>query len=358
MPLTGGSITGDFQVSGTVELGNTGTNTALYVTDQLVGVNTEYPNEALTVAGNISASNLIYCKNNGNASQWHSSYTTVQSNSANWNIVGDKYFTTSLTTNSINKGTKVFAVSAGLSYIPTQDITVVYDHDINHHMHGTVLDYNSSTGSLTADITSHTGTGSYSDWRINIGGTPAFVDSLIPSNNLSDVSNSATALANLSGVSKTEFANLSGNWQSVYTTFKNVSSAFLTSETDSQTLSFDDTAKNLSISNGNTISLSALVDSAGLDTGVRALSSSWQNALTTVQTNSASWSAPSSFARKFDMTYSPTTVSYSGIANSGSLTSQSVWTITKITYSSDGTISSQGTATNAVWDNRLTVSYA
>jgi hypothetical protein len=217
--------------------------------------------------------------------------TLVRTASADWNIIGDRYLTTSISTNSINKGTKVFAVSANLSYIPTQDITIVHDHDIESHMHGTVLDYNSSTGSLTADITSRTGSGTYSDWKINLGGTPTFVDSLIASNNLSDVSSPSTALANLSGVSKSELQSLSGSWQSTFTT---------------------------------------------------------------VQSNSATWSS----LKKFDMVYSPSTISYSGIAPGGSLTSQSVWTITRIVYTTSGTVSAQGTASSAIWDNRLSLSYS
>ena len=155
--------------------------------------------------------------------------TLVKASSADWNIIGDRYFTTSISTNSINKGTKVFAVSANLSYIPTQDITIVHDHDIENHMHGTVLDYNSSTGSLTADITSRTGSGSYSDWRINLGGTPTFVDSLIATNNLSDVASPSTALMNLSGVSRTELRSLSGSWQHTFTTYSSNSASYATS---------------------------------------------------------------------------------------------------------------------------------
>jgi len=56
-----------------------------------------------------------------------------------------------------------------------------------------------------------------------------------------------------------------------------------------QTISFVDNTKQLSISNGNTISLSALVDSS-LDTGVRNLTSSWDSTYSTVKSNSAtSW---------------------------------------------------------------------
>ena len=155
--------------------------------------------------------------------------TLVRANSATWDIIGDRYFTTSISTNSINKGTKVFAVSANLSYIPTQDITIVLDHNASKHMHGTVLDYNSSTGSLTADINSHTGSGSYSNWKINLGGVPTFVDYLVGTNNLSDVSSPSTALANLSGVSKTELQSLSGSWQSTFTTYNSNSASYATS---------------------------------------------------------------------------------------------------------------------------------
>ena len=185
----------------------------------------------LSVLGKIygDGSSLLGVTGSGEGSGDEGVNTLVRSSSANWDIIGDRYFTTSVSTNFINKGTKVFAVSANLSYIPTQDITLVYDHDITRHMHGTVLDYNSSTGSLTADITSHTGSGSYSDWRINIGGTPTFVDSLIVSNNLSDVASPSIALANLSGVSKSELRSLSGSWQSTFTAYSSNSAGYATS---------------------------------------------------------------------------------------------------------------------------------
>lgn len=245
--------------------------------------------------------------------------TLVRSSSASWDIVGDRYFTTSNTTNSINKGTKVFVVSTELSYIPTQDITIVYEHDISRHMHGTVLDYNSVTGSLTADITSRTGSGTYSIWRINIGGTPTFVDSLVASNNLSDLTSPSTALTNLSGVSKSELQSLTEKWQQITTT----------------------------------ISSNSAINWNYQGTDLKSLSANWQNTSTVVQTNSAAWSV----IRKFDMVYTPNTISYSGIAPSGSLTSQSTWTITRITYTTSGTVSAQGIVNNAIWDNRLSLSY-
>ena len=259
-------------------------NTLNHANSFIIGSNVSSHAENFTYVSNLSVLGKIYGDGSallgvagGSGGGDENVNTLVKASSADWSIIGDRYFTTSISTNSINKGTKVFAVSANLSYIPTQDITIVHDHDIESHMHGTVLDYNSSTGSLTADITSRTGTGTYSDWRINLGGTPTFVDSLVATNNLSDVASPSTALMNLSGVSKTELQSLSASWSPI---------------------------------------------------------------------------------RKFDMVYSPNTISYSGTAPGGSLTSQSVWTITRIVFTNSGPVSAQGTALNAIWDNRLSLSYA
>lgn len=300
-------------------------NTLNHANSFIIGSNVSSHAENFTYVSNLSVLGKIYGDGSallgvagGSGGGDENVNTLVKASSADWSIIGDRYFTTSISTNSINKGTKVFAVSANLSYIPTQDITIVHDHDIENHMHGTVLDYNSSTGSLTADITSRTGSGSYSDWRINLGGTPTFVDSLIATNNLSDVANSVTALANLSGVSKSELQSLSGSWQQSFTTVSSNSGSWNYQGTD-----------------------------------LKSLSANWQNTSTIVQANSAAWSA----IRKFDMVCSPNTVSYSGTAPSSSLTSQSAWTIVRIVYTNSGTVSAQGTASNAIWDNRLSLSY-
>jgi hypothetical protein len=53
-----------------------------------VGISTTTPNEKLTVSGNISATNIVYALG-GNSSQWNSTYTTVQNNSASWEESAD-----------------------------------------------------------------------------------------------------------------------------------------------------------------------------------------------------------------------------------------------------------------------------
>jgi len=110
---------------------------------------------------------------------------------------GDRYLTTSTTSNTITNGAKTFTVASGLSYTPTQDITIVYD--AANHMHGSVTSYSGTT--LVVDIVQHTGSGSYSQWTLNVGGLTNTAGTLLSANNLSDVASTSTSLTNLGGVS-------------------------------------------------------------------------------------------------------------------------------------------------------------
>ena len=83
-------------------------------------------------------------------------------------IPGDRYLTSSTTSLTINNDNKTLTVGTGLSYTPTQSITISYD--ASNHMHGEVLTYNSGTGVLTVDINHHTGSGTYASWVVNVGG--------------------------------------------------------------------------------------------------------------------------------------------------------------------------------------------
>jgi hypothetical protein len=87
-------------------------------------------------------------------------------------VVGDRYLSSSTTSNTVSNGNKTFTIGTGLSYTPTQNITISYD--ASNHMHGEVLTYNSGTGVLTVDVNHHTGSGTYAAWVVNVGGvTPA-----------------------------------------------------------------------------------------------------------------------------------------------------------------------------------------
>jgi len=99
------------------------------------------------------------------------------------NSLSDRYKTSSTTSNSVSNGSKSFTVDLNLSYIPLQEILVVFDPA--HHMHGEVTSYNPGTGALVVDIKTHTGSGTYSSWVINLDGTP--VDALTGSGTANEV---------------------------------------------------------------------------------------------------------------------------------------------------------------------------
>jgi hypothetical protein len=86
------------------------------------------------------------------------------------NSLSDRYKTTSLSSVLIGNGSKTFTVDANLSYIPLQEVLIVYD--ASNHMHGTVTSYNSTTGQLIVDVKHHTGGGTFASWVINIDGVP------------------------------------------------------------------------------------------------------------------------------------------------------------------------------------------
>ena len=100
----------------------------------------------------------VLTKNSG--TNYDSSWATL--------IPGDRYLTSSTTSNTVSNGNKTFTIGTGLSYTPTQSITIAYD--AANHMHGEVLTYNSGTGVLTVDINHHTGAGTYAAWVVNIAG--------------------------------------------------------------------------------------------------------------------------------------------------------------------------------------------
>jgi hypothetical protein len=101
----------------------------------------------------------VLTKNSG--TNYDSSWQTL--------IPGDRYLTTSTTSLTIDNNNKTLTVGTGLSYTPQQDVVIAYD--ASNHMHAQVLTYNSGTGVMTVDVRSHTGTGTFAAWTVNVGGT-------------------------------------------------------------------------------------------------------------------------------------------------------------------------------------------
>ena len=84
-------------------------------------------------------------------------------------IPGDRYLSTSSTSLTISTGVKSLTIGTGLSYSSQQDIVIAYD--AANHMHAVVTSYNSGTGALVVDVQNKTGSGTYSAWTVNVGGT-------------------------------------------------------------------------------------------------------------------------------------------------------------------------------------------
>jgi hypothetical protein len=110
---------------------------------------------------------------------------------------GDRYLTTSTSSHSLTTGSKTFIVQSGLSYTPTQDVTIVYD--ASRHMHAIVTSYSGTSLVVNVDTVEGSG-GPFTAWTINVGGLLTAQGALLEVNNLSDVANPATALTNIGGV--------------------------------------------------------------------------------------------------------------------------------------------------------------
>jgi hypothetical protein len=103
-----------------------------------------------------------------------SQYIRGDGSVATYGPLGDRYLTSSTSTLTCDSANgKTMTVGTGLSYSPQQDITVSYNNA--NHMHGTVLTYNSTTGLMTWDSNTHSGSGTYSNWEVNVGGVAGAV---------------------------------------------------------------------------------------------------------------------------------------------------------------------------------------
>ena len=99
------------------------------------------------------------------------------------NSLADRYKTSSVTSNSVSNGSKNFTIDLNLSYIPLQEILVVFNPA--NHMHGEVTSYDAATGALVVDIKNHSGSGTYTSWVLNLDGTP--VDAITGSGTTNEI---------------------------------------------------------------------------------------------------------------------------------------------------------------------------
>jgi hypothetical protein len=96
---------------------------------------------------------------------YDTTWTTIQT--------GDRYLTTSTTSLTLSNGAKTLTVGTGLAYTTQQDVVIAYND--SNHMHAVVTSYNGTTGAMVVDVKNHTGSGTYSLWTVNVGGTTTAV---------------------------------------------------------------------------------------------------------------------------------------------------------------------------------------
>jgi len=186
LPLAGGTLTGDItfpvDVNGNDSLvGSWGFGTENLDAGQSASIE---PNQiAITTSGvgiEITSSAITFPDSTNQNTAWlgyngtTSQYIRGDGSLYTFPPVGDRYLTSSTSTLTCDSGNgKTMTVGTGLSYSRQQDITVSYSNAI--HMHGTVLTYDSVTGIMTFDSNTHSGSGTFSNWEVNVGGVAGAV---------------------------------------------------------------------------------------------------------------------------------------------------------------------------------------
>ena len=155
----------------------------------------------------------------------------------------------------------------------------------------------------------------------------------------------------------TDLKSLSANWENTYTTVNANSASWGSGPAPSPpTLSFNESTAALTISPGNTVSLSSLTAGSASNSALATLSSNWQNTYTTVQNNSASnWSYQGTDLKSLSANWQNT---YTTVQNN----SASNWSyqgtdlkILSANWQNTYTTVQNNSASN--WDNSLVTSY-
>lgn len=223
----------------------------------------------------------------------------TKNSSTNWDdswqtlIPGDRYLTSSTTTLTINNQSKTLTVGTGLSYTPQQDVVISFD--AANHMHCRVTSYNSLNGSMSVDVLTHTGSGTYSSWVVNVGGTVPAASVAWGSitgvlGNQADLASALNAKANLTGgtftgkVNFTPVAGASGlNVGIGGTSAASTTNGDLWISTGGTNLNFRDGTGSWRIlvntSNTNTFSAPQIIDTTSTTTALRVTQKGTGNAI-------------------------------------------------------------------------------
>jgi hypothetical protein len=329
-PLTGGTVGGSVSATGDGSFSNLyisselSGDAVLYASDFKVGINTEVPNEALTVKGNISASGQLFVPEFVNLK------TVVQSNSADWSIsidTGVRALTSSWT-----GGNEAFTnlVANSAAYLSSVDLSFLSVSADWNSVYNTVQT-NSATGwnyqgtdikSLTSDwqtayeyATAYSSTsGSVVTYETGdvIKPRGAIVGSSSDSNSI-DVSQTVLDIRSIvHGVQVTT----SPDQINFYTWNFNPNGSLTYPDNTSQTTAFTGIPSYVESTYSTVQSNSASWDYQGTD--LKNLSANWQNTYSDFSSNSASF-ATNNFVQSNFLPLSGGTVSGAFEVNDGSI---------------------------------------
>jgi hypothetical protein len=85
------------------------------------------------------------------------------------------YDGTSSTDLTIGTGSQSFTTQPGLSFLPGQTVSLTYALNMAVTMQGTIVSYNASSGAMIITVTSVAGSGTYSNWTLELEGFPPTV---------------------------------------------------------------------------------------------------------------------------------------------------------------------------------------
>lgn len=168
---------------GSYVLATSGTNPSNYMLGQI----TAYAGTSLTIS--VAASGI---GGSGTYADWTlraSSPTGAQG------APGPGYAASSTTSLAIGTGSKAFTTQAALAYTVGARVRASSAANGANYMEGLVTGYSGTT--LTVNVTRTGGSGTLSDWNVNLAGDPGAGD-LIAANNLSDLASPKTGYDNLS----------------------------------------------------------------------------------------------------------------------------------------------------------------
>lgn len=86
---------------------------------------------------------------------------------------------TSTTSDTIATGSTTITVQASKSYVVGMTVKIAYTTDATNWMLGEVTAYDSGTGSLTVNVRSKNGSGTYTAWTVSLAATPDEVGDLV-----------------------------------------------------------------------------------------------------------------------------------------------------------------------------------